>query len=285
MTLCFDIGGTRIKYAIIDKLYNIEEVNTIQTPKNIYDFKNEIFSIIQKNKLERIGFCVAGIVDYMSKKILYSPNMLFLNDFSFKEFQKPNTHIEVENDANAACLNSYRKHKIPNMIHLTLGTGLGGGAIVNGKLLKSSISVFEVGHISATINGKRCGCNNRGCIEKYTGIENILNFAKKNDVDKPLEYIFSNYTQNKTYKRIVDRFAQYLGIVVADLINIFGSDLVVFSGGIANNFDAFIQTLKKTVQRRSFVYRIKPCEFAVDENPSFAGLLGVASIFNEGLYG
>ncbi|HEX13737.1 MAG: ROK family protein [Desulfurella sp.] len=285
MTLCFDIGGTRIKYAIIDKLYNIEEVNTIQTPKNIYDFKNEIFSIIQKNKLERIGFCVAGIVDYMSKKILYSPNMLFLNDFSFKEFQKPNIHIEVENDANAACLNSYRKHKIPNMIHLTLGTGLGGGAIVNGKLLKSSISVFEVGHISATINGKRCGCNNRGCIEKYTGIENILNFAKKNDVDKPLEYIFSNYTQNKTYKRIVDRFAQYLGIVVADLINIFGSDLVVFSGGIANNFDAFIQTLKKTVQRRSFVYRIKPCEFAVDENPSFAGLLGVASIFNEGLYG
>ncbi|WP_428118564.1 ROK family protein, partial [Desulfurella sp.] len=217
MTLCFDIGGTRIKYAIIDKLYNIEEVNTIQTPKNIYDFKNEIFSIIQKNKLERIGFCVAGIVDYMSKKILYSPNMLFLNDFSFKEFQKPNIHIEVENDANAACLNSYRKHKIPNMIHLTLGTGLGGGAIVNGKLLKSSISVFEVGHISATINGKRCGCNNRGCIEKYTGIENILNFAKKNDVDKPLEYIFSNYTQNKTYKRIVDRFAQYLGIVVADL--------------------------------------------------------------------
>ncbi|AHF97665.1 hypothetical protein DESACE_00425 [Desulfurella acetivorans A63] len=285
MTLCFDIGGTRIKYAIIDKLYNIEEVNTIQTPKNIYDFKNEIFSIIQKNKLERIGFCVAGIVDYMSKKILYSPNMLFLNDFSFKEFQKPNINIEVENDANAACLNSYRKHKIPNMIHLTLGTGLGGGAIVNGKLLKSSISVFEVGHISATINGKRCGCNNRGCIEKYTGIENILNFAKKNDVDKPLEYIFSNYTQNKTYKRIVDRFAQYLGIVVADLINIFGSDLVVFSGGIANNFDAFIQTLKKTVQRRSFVYRIKPCEFAVDENPSFAGLLGVASIFNEGLYG
>mgnify|MGYP001626231655 FL=1 len=211
--------------------------------------------------------------------------MLFLNNFSFKEFQKPNLHIEVENDANAACLNSFRKYKIPDMIHLTLGTGLGGGAIVNGKLLKSSISVFEVGHISAIINGKRCGCNNRGCIEKYTGVENILDFAKKHNVYESLENIFSNYSQNKIYKRIVDRFAQYLGIVVADLINVFGSDLIVFSGGIANNFDAFVETLKKTVQRRSFGFRIKPCKFAVDDNPSFAGLLGVASIFNEGLYG
>ncbi|OSS42292.1 putative ROK-family transcriptional regulator [Desulfurella amilsii] len=285
MTLCFDIGGTRIKYAKIDNQYNIEQVNVIPTPKNFNDFKRKIIKILDASNEKNVGFSVAGIVDYKSKTVKHSPNMLFLNNFSFNEFNIQSTHIEVENDANAACLNSYRIYKVPNMIHLTLGTGLGGGAIVNGKLLKSSVSVFEVGHISASINGKRCGCNNRGCIEKYTGIEHIIEFAKKNNVFDTLEHIFGNYSKNKIYKRIVDRFAQYLGIVVADLINVFGSDLIVFSGGIANNFDAFSQTLKKTVHRRSFVYRIKPCAFAVEENPTFAGLLGIASIFNEGLYG
>ncbi len=281
MTLCFDIGGTSIKYAKIDKFYNIKEENTIKTPNNIQDFKNCIHGIILKSGCEKIGFCVAGIVDYASKTIKYSPNILFLNDFSFEVFQKPNIRIEIENDANAACLNSYRIHKVTNMIHLTLGTGLGGGAIVNGKLLKSSISVFEIGHISANINGKRCGCKNRGCIERYTGLQNIIAFAEKNNVYEPIEHIFSNYHQNKTYRRIIDRFAQYLGIIIANLINIFGSDLIVFSGGIANSFSTFVDTLENTVRRRSFVYRIKPCEFAVDENPSFAGLLGIASIFNE----
>lgn len=285
MSVCFDIGGTRIKYATIDKYYNIKQANVIPTPKNIVDFKRIISEILATSREKNIGFSVAGIVDYESKTVKHSPNMLFLNNFSFNEFNTQNTHIEVENDANAACLNSYRIYKVPNMIHLTLGTGLGGGVIINGKLLKSSISVFEVGHTSVKFGGKRCGCNNRGCIEKYTGVDHIMEFALKYNVFDPPEHIFSNYSKNKIYKRIVDRFAQYLGIIVADLINVFGSDLIVFSGGIANNFDAFSQTLKKTVYRRSFVYRIKPCEFAVDENPTFAGLLGIASIFNEELYG
>lgn len=285
MSLCFDIGGTRIKYAAIDKNYNIEQVNVIPTTKNIDDFKQNINEILDAFGEENVGFSVAGIVDYESKTVKHSPNMLFLNNFSFNEFNRQGIHIEVENDANAACLNSYRIYKIPNMLHITLGTGLGGGAVINGKLLKSSISVFEIGHISAKFDGKRCGCNNRGCIEKYTGVEHIIEFAKKYNCFDPLEHIFSNYSKDKIYKRIVDRFAQYLGIIVADLINVFGSDLIVFSGGIANNFDAFSQTLKKTVHKRSFVYRIKPCEFAVDENPTFSGLLGIASMFNEGLYG
>ncbi|MGB9755246.1 MAG: ROK family protein [Desulfurella sp.] len=285
MTLCFDIGGTRIKYAKIDKQYNIEYLNIIQTPKNIDEFKNTIQEILSKNNEKNIGFCVAGIVDYNSKTVKHSPNMLFLNNFSFSEFEQQNIHLEVENDANAACLNSYRIHKVNNMIHITLGTGLGGGVIVDGKLLKSSISVFEVGHISVNINGKRCGCNNRGCIEQYSGAKHILEFANKNNVFDSLENIFSNYRKNNSYKRIVDRFAQTLGIIIADLINIFGSDLIVFSGGMANNFETFKEKLISTVKRRSFVYRIKPCNFAVDKNPDLEGLLGIASIFNEELYG
>lgn len=285
MTLCFDIGGTRIKYAKIDPQYNIEYLHVLQTPKNINDFKNTIGEILSKNDENNIGFCVAGIVDYNSKTVKHSPNMLFLNNFSFSEFEIPNMCLRIENDANAACLNSHRIHKIDNMIHLTLGTGLGGGAIVNGKLLKSSISVFEAGHVSVNVNGKRCGCNNRGCIEQYSGANHMLDFAQKNNVSDSLENIFSNYRKYNAYKRIVNRFAQYLGIIVADLINIFGSDLIVFSGGMANNFDAYKETLKNTVKRRSFVYRIKPCNFAVDKNPDLAGLLGIASIFNEGLYG
>jgi glucokinase len=285
LSLCFDIGGTRIKYAIIDNNYSIKQVNVIPTPKNIDGFKQKINEILDALGEKNVGFSVAGIVDYESKTVKHSPNMLFLNNFSFNEFNRQSIHVEVENDANAACLNSYRLYKAQNMIHITLGTGLGGGAVINGKLLKSSISVFEIGHISAKFDGKRCGCNNRGCIEKYTGVEHIIEFAKKYNCFDPLEHIFSNYAKDKIYKRIVDRFAQYLGIIVADLINVFGSDLIVFSGGIANNFDAFSQTLKKTVYMRSFVYRIKPCVFAVDENPTFAGLFGIASIFNEGLYG
>ncbi len=285
MTLCFDIGGTRIKYAKVDNSYNLSELKVIQTPQNLHDFKRTILEILYKNQEKNIGFCIAGIVDYSSKTIKHSPNMLFLNNFNFNEFQLSSAHIEIENDANAACLNSYRKYKIPNMIHLTLGTGLGGGAIVNGQLLKSSISVFEVGHISVNVNGRRCGCNNRGCIEQYTGASSIVKFANRNGIFDSLENIFSNYAKNNSNKRIVNRFAQYLGIVVADLINIFGSDLVVFSGGMASEFDVWSHILIQTVRRRSFVYRIKPCKFAVDKNPEFSGLFGIASKFIEGLDG
>lgn len=280
MILCIDIGGTRIKYAKIDNVYKMSDLGIIPTPNNLNDFKRTILEIVANNQERHIGICVAGIVDYHSKTIKHSPNMQFLNGFSFNELPI-NAHIEIENDANAACLNSYRIHKIQNMIHLTLGTGLGGGAIVNGQLLKSSISVFEVGHISVNVNGKRCGCNNRGCIEQYTGASSLIKFANQNGIFDLLENIFSNYTKNNASKRIVNRFAQYLGIVVADLINIFGSDLVVFSGGMALEFDVWRHILIQTVQRRSFVYRIKPCKFAVDKDPEFSGLFGIASKFIE----
>ena len=189
--LAIDVGGTKLIYAIInEKGEFLSEVKKTATPKNIEELKNTFKKIISENEkeIDFTAFATAGAVNIENTKVESStPNMpLGYNSLNFTELSsKP---VFVENDANAAAWAEYKTGAAigeENNITITLGTGIGGGFIVNGKLLRGkSGRAGEVGSMKIQGRGRICTCKRKDCFESYSsgsGLKKTAEEIAKND--------------------------------------------------------------------------------------------------------
>lgn len=298
--LGIDLGATNLHFVLIEDDGKKLDEKIIPTPKKLGKTIEKIILQVE-NSIQKstkgMGISVAGLVNQKRGIVYFAPNLGWENIELIKKIKKffPKLKIILENDANAAAWGAYLligKKKIKNLICLTLGTGLGGGIIIDGQLYHgASGTAGEVGHITLYPQGLPCNCGNYGCIERYIGADHLVEMAKEGItqnkrsaiteiVDGDLkkitpEIIFQAAKKNDHLaKSIWKEMGKNLGITLSGIINLLNPQMVVLTGGISKAAFFFLPELKNTLRKRTFSEPLKRVKIVVAEKN--LGVLGAA---------
>jgi len=309
-----DLGGTNIVSAIVNyqgkivsrlKVPTLAEKGKEATVKRIIEaiHKNIAQSTITPDDIIGIGIGAPGPLDIKRGIINFAPNLPGWRDIPLKKILEDefNMKIVLENDANAAawgerCFGAGQG--INNLVCFTLGTGIGGGIIIDGKIYHgNNCGAGELGHMTVNKDGPRCNCGNYGCLEAYssaTGVKNriksrikegiksdFLNFDSDDELldSIRLKSIFETARKgDKLTKDIVEEAISYLGIAIANITNILNPEMVVLVGGITNEGDKLLIPLKEEVKKRAFYSNYKSLKIVIGELGGNAGVLGAAAL-------
>lgn len=282
-----DIGGTKILSILTDRNGSILERIKISTPKNslLGNFINEISLLIKNisakvnNKISAVGLAVAGTVNTETGEVISTPN-INLSKTNLKKIleKKLKLRFFVGNDANLGLLGEHwlgvaKGYK--NIVGIFIGTGIGGGAIIDGKLLTGTNgAALEVGHIIIEENGPKCSCGNRGCLEALAGrwaIEKKI----KNEIKKGKSTILEKYikkkkkikskllrkaleSNDKLVKNIIKDVSKKIGIACISIRHIFDPEIIVLGGGVIEACgDFMLPIIRKTFEKDKFFSDLK----------------------------
>ena len=307
-----DLGGTSIKAGIIDGQQRILAHTSVPTRAErpaeevIADMAAIVRQLLEQMQIEEdmlagIGVGSPGLVDADAGIVRYSNNISWENVALVKELKKYFAcEIRISNDANCAALGEVKAgaaKDMSNAILLTLGTGVGGGIILNGRVFEgSNAGGAELGHTSMVVGGEPCTCGRRGCVEAYVSATALIRDAKRaaaadkksllNQLcDQRLEDMngripFDAALQgDKAAKEVVENYYTYLAEAIADYVNIFRPDVVLLSGGICNQGTHLTKSVEEHLSflcfggDRAFV---PPVRCAVLGND--AGVIGAANL-------
>ena len=298
--LAIDVGGTKISYSIINENGEfLDEVNKTSTPKDINELINIFKEVISnnENKVDMISFATAGAVNIENTKVDSStPNLpKGYNDIDFSKLSKK--PVYVENDANAAAWAEYKVGAAigdRNTIIITLGTGVGGGFIVDGKMLRGkSGRAGEVGSMKINSKGRICTCNRKDCFEsyasgtglKYTAEESASTnkifktsiFKNKKPIEVTTYDIVNGLKQNDEYSKLVfETWKNDLITGLIGIVNIFDPDSIVISGGMGE----FIDTNEIEEKINSEIV-VSPTKIKLAKAGNYSGMIGAALLATE----
>ena len=304
-----DIGGTTVKLGLFDlngELLDKWEIETRKTEKGRYilsDIAKSIDSIlskknINKNEVKGVGVGVPGPVKD-NGAVVGCVNLgwpVFNVEKSLEEIL--NLPVKVANDANIAALGEMFKgggNGYENMIMVTLGTGVGGGVIINGQILAGNNGAGgEIGHITVNPHEKEsCNCGRKGCLEQYTSATGIVKIAKeilvKEDYDSNLRNI-ENITakdifdlaknNDKLALKIVEKFSNILGRALANISIICNPEVFVIGGGVSKAGDILLDNIKKYYLENAF-HATVDTQFKLATLGNDAGIFGGAKLAKE----
>jgi len=195
------------------------------------------------------------------------------------------TKVILENDANAAALGEKwvgAGKDVDDLVLLTLGTGIGGGIIIGGRILHGYLGMAgELGHLTISPNGNPCGCGNNGCLEKHASATAIAAMGRLVNLGTDLtsKNVYQLAVEGSERARAVFRtMGEALGIALAGLVNIFNFPLYLLSGGPLPAWEFFAPWMLEEVKRRSFTYRMAPTRIEPAKLGNEAGLYGAAHL-------
>ena len=288
--LCLDIGGSSIKSGLVNINGNILQENKNIIKNESYNgFLETVEEIVNNLDEKPAGIAAALPGGYDIKEdTIFAPNLQILNGRHIKTDIEKMCGIKVlaENDANLAAYGEYvfgDKKSVQNMVFCTLGTGFGGGLILNGKLLQSNITLFEVGHLSINMQGRKCGCGRNGCLDEYCSTSGLTEIYKEitgsNSNINP--YILSEKAKHKDNAAIktFEEYGKLLAFAFANLAALFCPEKIKFGGGLSELSDYYMASLISEFESLLFpAYkgRVK-IERAVLKNQ--AGMLGGAALY------
>jgi glucokinase len=248
-----------------------------------------------------IGIGAPGPLDRERGVIIVAPNlgwkMFPLRD---RVQQATGLRTTLDNDANCATMGEWWTGAATgarNVIGVTIGTGIGGGIIIDGKLFHGASDVAgEIGHMTIDSTGRRCGCGNYGCLEAYASGPAIAERAREalaGETDGVLmrmcETDFSRITAQMVYRAakegdmvaidVVRETARFLGAGIGGLLNVLNPEVVVLAGGVVNAGDALFAPLKAEVKRRAFAPAVDACRIVPGTLGSSAGVVGAVAAF------
>lgn len=288
--LCLDIGGSSIKSGLVDINGNILQENKNIIKNESYNgFLETVEEIVNNLDEKPAGIAAALPGGYDIKEdTIFAPNLQILNGRHIKTDIEKMCGIKVlaENDANLAAYGEYvfgDKKSVQNMVFCTLGTGFGGGLILNGKLLQSNITLFEVGHLSINIHGRKCGCGRNGCLDEYCSTSGLIEIYKEiTGSDSNINpYILSEKAKNNDNAAIktFEEYGKLLAFAFANLAALFCPEKIKFGGGLSELSDYYMASLISEFESLLFpAYkgRVK-IERAALKNQ--AGMLGGAALY------
>ncbi|MCX5783809.1 MAG: ROK family protein [Elusimicrobia bacterium] len=261
-----DVGGSFTKIAATDgkKILRMFETPTITAKGKNYFIKNTASAIIRmasffEGKKFSVVVGVAGDIDYQKGVARFCPNFLQWRNVKIAGPLKKLTGLScrVENDANMAAWGAYSFElgkKYRNTAVITLGTGIGGGIILDGKLYRgANFCAGEIGHTKIVLDGEKCNCGMRGCLEAYAGCYGIVRRAKKEGL-KVSDAASLNKAADlgdPAAKKIWQDTGYYLGVATANLCLLINPDAVVFSGGISKAHRHFMPSLRRVLKEQS----------------------------------
>jgi glucokinase len=281
-----DLGGTNLRIAAVSGDGQLLEKVTLGTKVALGrdHVISEMCDAIQRlsakyqesGKLMGAGIGVPGIIDMQTGMLRKSANLPGWEEYPVRaEIERRlNARVVLENDANVAALGEQwlgAARGVPNMAVITLGTGIGGGIVLNGKIWHGMNGMSgEFGHVTLELEGHPCGCGNRGCAEQYASASAIMRMAREaiasgeahsfaaaasSDPEFGAKSIYNLAIQGDEHaRRIFRSFGRYLGILLAGLVNVLNLEMYVIGGGVSSAWDAYAPNMFEELRERSLVY-------------------------------
>jgi glucokinase len=302
-----DIGGTNIKMGAVD--YSGKILKSIKTPteaqrgveallERLRIYIGELTSGLPECRLKAVGVGIPGAVLIREGIVTQAPNIPSLGGLPVRQMLQERVQVPcfLENDANAIALGEFWQGAGRGYKHvccLTLGTGTGGGVIIEGELLHGADGMAaELGHIAVQADGAPCNCGSRGCLETFAsanGIHRILSNQLVMQSRSSLKQIpFENLTPEIKYDHakkgdpvansVLEIAGVGLGIGLASLVNIFNPEVVVIGGGIAASWDVLMSYALETMKRRAFRQMAARVKVVPAELGNDAGIYGSAYV-------
>lgn len=248
-----------------------------------------------------IGIGCPGPLDRASGLVLTTPNLGWKN-FPVRDLiaEPLGLPAVLDNDANCATYGEWwmgAGRGVQTLVGLTVGTGVGGGIVLGGKVLHgASDAAGEIGHMTINYGGRRCKCGNYGCLEAYASGPNIASRAvegieagERSSLPDLVEGDLERITAETVSEAVLagDAFAtgvlletaRHLGVGLANLINLVNPEVVVIAGGVTRAGDALLDPLRAEVRRRAFLPAVSACRIMAAQLGADAGVIGAAGIF------
>ena len=306
-----DLGGTNISAGVVDENFQIitcekTKTNCPRPAKEIADDMAKVtLKAIEKagltiEDIEWIGVGSPGIANSDTGVIEYACNLGFSNtplaELIQQTIDKP---IFVENDANAAAYGEFLAGAAKgsdNAICITLGTGVGGGIIIDGKIYSGfNYAGAELGHTVIEVDGPQCTCGRKGCFEVFSSATGLIRMTKESmESDKSSKmWEMAKESDNgrvtarlafdamragdESAKEVVDKFIKYLACGLTNMINIFQPEILCIGGGVCNEGDALLLPVKELVAKEVYTRNSpKNTEIVIAKLGNDAGIIGAA---------
>ena len=241
---------------------------------------------ISIDQCEKIGVGVPGLVNKKAGMVMYSNNLMWENVKIAEIFNKyiP-LPISIANDADCAALGEAvagAGKDVDSFVMITLGTGVGGGIIINGQLFEGSmLGGVEIGHMTIKDGGEKCTCGKTGCFEAYASATAIRRETEK-VYGKSLEphEVFEKASQNdEKAQKIVNDYIYNLGTGMVNIVNMLRPQKIVIGGGIAAQRDVLLNPIRERLQKDCFGGKCSELpELVIAENENQAGMIGAANL-------
>jgi len=298
-----DLGGTNIAIGIVDENKQIIIKKSIPTacPRSaeeiVDDIVKTIYELCKKtnlsiNNVEWIGIGSPGSVNSETGVVERAHNLGFFNT-PLKDLLLERLPVKcyAENDANAAAYGEFlagSANGATNAVCVTIGTGIGGGIIINGKIYSgSNFFGAELGHTVIEMNGIECNCGRKGCMERYCSATALIEQTKASMKQNPDSTMWDECKGNikavngrtafdamkcgdSAAKKVVDEYITYLACGCTNLINIFQPDVLIIGGGVSKEGETLLKPLRAIISKESF-----------DRNPDNATKILAASLGND----
>lgn len=303
LVFAVDLGGTHLRVALIDHTGRILHQLKQETPKgdSAECVINALVGAAEKWNSSRdavvaASIMVPGAVDSEKAVVVQAPNLPSLVNFGLKAEleQRLGWPVLLENDANAAAVGEMwlgAARHCRDVISVTLGTGVGGGIILDGRLWCGAHgSAGEIGHTTVDpFSGVKCKCGNTGCLEMFASASAIVRMTRENlslfpesvlkdDELSAVKVYEAGRKGDELALAVFRRFGMYLGIGLANLMNLIDPQIIVLTGGAVNGWDLFAPEMYRQVGERAFRATAQQVRIARAECGDNAGLLGAAHL-------
>ena len=309
-----DLGGTNIAIGIVDENYKIVLKDKVPTRTErptseiIDDMANLCASLVERlgitfDDIGYAGIAAPGSIDPVNGVVRYANNIKMSNYPIADELKKriPLKKVYLENDANAAALAEAKAGAgkgLNDVIMITLGTGVGGGIVIGGKLYSGfNYAGAELGHTVIEANGRPCTCGRKGCFEAYSSATGLINMTKEKLLETKDTVMWEmvggdiNNTSGRTAfdasrkgdkagQEVVDMYIGYLACGLSNMINIFQPEVLCIGGGVCGEGDYLLNPLKELIKANIYGYerQERNTELKIAELGNDAGIIGAASL-------
>ncbi len=308
-----DLGGTNIAAGIVDKDFNIIKKDSVPTlaQRKSEEIVADMGALCNKliadanlktTDIEYVGIAAPGAVNPETGVISYICNLPFVNFNICEELKK---HVAVkkvylENDANAAALGEAKigaSKGVADSIMITLGTGLGGGIIINHKVYSGfNYAGGELGHVVIEYNGRPCNCGRKGCWESYSSATALVKMTKEKMEeckDSAMWAMCEGNIENasartafnakragdKAGDEVVDKYIDYLVCGLVNMINIFQPEIITIGGGISNERDYLLDLINAKIEKEQYTRdNSKKTKVMIAQLRNDAGIIGAAAL-------
>lgn len=294
-----DLGGTNLKYALGDE--NGQILIKKQRPSlaretsdvilnNLVDAVHDLCSKRKRN-ITAVGIGSPGCIDFEKGRIVgIAANLPNWSGAPIKQRLQRliDMPVFVDNDANLMALAETRlgaAKNYKNVVCITVGTGIGGGIVIGGELYRgATYSAAEIGHMSIEVNGKKCDCGNKGCLELYTAAPALVDhyvqklkqsglFYSETEINP--EYIFEKARIDEDLAiETINEVCEYLGAGIANIVNLINPEIIVIGGGVSGAGDPFIKRIAKVVKARALNANTKRLKIVQASLGNDAGVIG-----------
>lgn len=308
-----DVGGTNIKIALVDFEGKIIYSNTIPTraemgfEAGVSNIKQAIRDLTQETNqdfksIEAIGFGLPGQIDYQTGMVKNLPNIpgwtnIPLAKLIEDEFSIP---TRLDNDVRCAALgelNFGAGKDCRNLICITIGTGIGSGIILNGKLVRGAANAAgEIGHIKLTLgHGPLCGCGDHGCFEAYASGPSIVSMAKEyisggksakykemapDGIITPYLVAQAALQGDAVSIQIFKQIGEIIGIGLSSVVNLLNPEKIIIGGGVADAGNILLEPIRKTIHNRAMPIQAQSVKIVPAQLANTAGVIGASLLIN-----